>query len=196
MNQETIGNAGDAPHQSQHSHFERALFILGDRDSGKSSQLRSMLLDWRLGYTGNIPTANRIREAYPLSNERWLHIRLSSPHESGQRTIEDFLRRCENVMKRKIAARRWNFAGALQIRKTKYISVGPEEVVKHFKIKFNPERVRIVILSPDCNKIVMDPIQLNNLTSSLRLIGCEVCVVDATDQRANALIYADFFDFT
>ncbi len=195
MNQEINGTAGDVTQQSKNIYFERALFILGDSDSGKSIQLRSMFLDWRLGTTGKIPTTNNIRDSYPLSNERWLHIRLSSPHESGQRTIEDYLRRCENVMKRKHAARRWNFAGALQIRTTKKISVGPNEVIGHFKNKFNPERVRAIILSPDCNNNIMNSGQLKNLTLSLHLIGCEVCIVDATDRIANGLIYADFFDF-
>lgn len=62
-------------------HIERALFMIGDQNTGKSTQLRSMFLDWRLGNQGNIPTARNVRNMYALSNERWLYLRLTSPHE-------------------------------------------------------------------------------------------------------------------
>jgi hypothetical protein len=36
-------------------YFERALFIVGEQNSGKSTQLRSMFRDVRLGTSGIVP---------------------------------------------------------------------------------------------------------------------------------------------
>ena len=33
-------------------HFERALFLIGDSGTGKSTQLRSLFRDWRFGTNG------------------------------------------------------------------------------------------------------------------------------------------------
>jgi hypothetical protein len=68
----------------QSYYFERALFIVGEQNSGKSIQLRSMFRDARLGTEGEIPAAAHLREMYRLSNERCLHLRLTSPHEMGE----------------------------------------------------------------------------------------------------------------
>ena len=65
-------------------YFERALFVVGEQNSGKSTQLRSMFHDVRLGTEGTIPAATNLREMYRLSNERCLYIRLTSPHERGE----------------------------------------------------------------------------------------------------------------
>jgi hypothetical protein len=65
-------------------YFERALFVVGQQDSGKSVQLRSMFRNVRLGTDGNIPAATNLREMYRLSNERCLYIRLTSPHEMDE----------------------------------------------------------------------------------------------------------------
>jgi len=66
-------------------HFERALFVVGEPNSGKSNQLRSMFRDVRLGTAGDIPTERRLPELYRLSNERCLYRRLTSPHEAENR---------------------------------------------------------------------------------------------------------------
>ena len=46
-------------------HFERALFIVGEQNSGKSTQLRSMFSDPRLGSDGSVPSALNLREMVP-----------------------------------------------------------------------------------------------------------------------------------
>ncbi|MCY4560096.1 MAG: hypothetical protein OXF79_27790, partial [Chloroflexi bacterium] len=79
------------------SYVERALFMMGDPDTGKSKQLRSMFLDWRLGTSGEIPSANNVRNSYPLGNERRLYLRLTSPHEAGD-TMKEFLDTCAGQM--------------------------------------------------------------------------------------------------
>ena len=65
--------------KAQEVYIERALFVIGYPDTGKSTQLRSMFLDWRLGTQGQVPTASNVRKTYALSNERWLYLRLTSP---------------------------------------------------------------------------------------------------------------------
>ena len=65
-------------------HFERALFVGGETNSGISNQLRSMFREIRLGTDGNIPTERKLPELYRLSNERCLYLRLTSPHEAKE----------------------------------------------------------------------------------------------------------------
>ena len=102
-------------------HFERALFVVGEPNSGKSNQLRSMFRDVRLGTGGNIPTGRRLDEVYRLSNERSLYLRLTSPHEAGEslgkkRRKRNFLEKTAQIIDENAPrfGRRWNFAGALQ----------------------------------------------------------------------------------
>ena len=65
-------------------YVERALFLIGNQNTGKSTQLRSMFLDWRLSMQGQIPTSHNLADSYQLSNERWLYLRLTSPHEADE----------------------------------------------------------------------------------------------------------------
>jgi hypothetical protein len=53
-------------------YFERALFVVGEPNSGKSNQLRSMFRAVCVGTGGNLPTGRRLDEVYRLSNERSL----------------------------------------------------------------------------------------------------------------------------
>lgn len=184
-------------------YVERALFMIGDQGTGKSTQLRSMFQDWRLGTWGDIPKARNPRNAYALSNERWLYLRMTSPDETNE-DMARFLEKCEkNMRKRKKTgwpkrwlARRWNFAGALQHPGNKKLQ-GPANVLSYFESRFKPERIRAVVLSPDCHDNRMEPAELRSLIKSLRNVrNTEVIMVDATAREENGLIYADFFDFT
>lgn len=177
-------------------YVERALFMIGDQNTGKSTQLRSMFLDWRLGNQGKIPTARNVQNTYALSNERWLYLRLTSPHEADE-SMDQFLEKCGKEMQPyKRLARRWNFAGALQPIATSALAGAPD-VISGFASHFTPERVRVVILSPDRSNKVMAPVALQSLIALLRRApGTEVMVVDATTRSGNGLLYADFFDFT
>ena len=177
-------------------YVERALFLIGDQNTGKSTQLRSMFLDQRLGKMGHIPSARNLVDSYPLSNERWLYLRLSSPHEANE-TIDQFLDKCDSKMlPGATEARRWNFSGALQVSATDNLPGGPK-VIEAFNQRFSPERVRAVILSPDWSGRTMDWSDVQCLTKALRAMpNCEVMTVDATHRQANGLMYADYFDFT
>ncbi len=175
------------------TYIERALFLMGEQDTGKSTQLRSMFLDHRLGKYGQIPEAHNLPNSYMLSNNRSLYLRLTSPHEAGE-DIQEFLAKCRREMSRSPLTRRRNFAGALQISGTDDLPEG-RDVIEAFVETFAPERIRAVILSPTCWGASIDDIPL--LTNELREIPrCEVITVDATDRTANGLIYSDFFDFT
>lgn len=178
------------------AYVERALFVIGDQNVGKSTQLRSMFLDRRLGNAGVVPTARNVRNAYAISNERWLYLRLTSPHETGE-TLKQFLRKCAKEMQPNVPpARRWNFAGALQPTGNSKLPDAPD-VISAFAARFAPERIRAVILAPDRFGNWMPRSPLQSLTAACRNVpGTEVVVTDATVRSANGLIYADFFDFT
>lgn len=177
-------------------HVERAMFMIGDQNTGKSTQLRSMFLDWRLGNQGRVPTANRLRNGYALSNERWLYLRLTSPHEAGE-TLDEFFYKCAAAMQAAgPLARRWNFAGALQPTSTSKLPNGPD-VIARFIRRFPLERVRAVILSPDRAGNHMPPADYHRLMAALRAhSSVEIVTTDATTRTGNGLICADFLDFT
>ena len=138
-------------------HFERALFIVGEQNSGKSTQLRSMLRDIRLSGDGVIPTAPNLREMYRVSNERCLYIRLTSPHERheyiGRRPDEE-ADNFPDKTEEKIAGStphlgvRWNFASPLQPLAANHMP-GVVETIRAFVGRFDPERTRVLFLSPD-----------------------------------------------
>ena len=185
-------------------HFERALFVVGEPNSGKSNQLRSMFEDIRLGTGGDIPTERRLPELYRLSNERCLYLRLTSPHEAGE-TIgtkrhgqTNFLEKTVETIEENTPrmGKRWNFAGALQPGARKHMP----DVVKTcraFVRYFEPERTRVVFLSPDRHGRSLQETQHMGLVDRLREISSvEVCWIDARNRTVNGLLLAGFFDFT
>ena len=173
-------------------YIERALFVVGDQNTGKSVQLRSMFLDWRFGSEGIIPISSKIKESICLSEHRSLHIRLTSPHEYGD-TPKSFLDKIEN----KTNVGRWNFAGAFQpeaSNKMPDVKVSVEKFVN----RFDPERVRVCFLSPDLhgNLIHNKMSSFDSIVDSLISIdNVEVIFIDARSREANGLLLADFFDF-
>jgi hypothetical protein len=187
-------------------HFERALFVVGEPDSGKSNQLRSMFRDVRLGTGGNIPTERKLPELYRLSNERCLYLRLTSPHElkesigrrRGRNAPTNFLEKTAEKIEENTprSGRRWNFAGALQPYSMHHM---PDVVAtcRAFARYFNPERTRVVFLNPDRHGAWLQKTEHMELVDGLRTIeSVEVCWIDARDRTVNGLLLADFFDFT
>jgi hypothetical protein len=187
-------------------YFERALFVVGEPNSGKSNQLRSMFRDIRLGTNGNIPTERKLPDFYRLSNERCLYLRLTSPHESkevigrrrGRKASANFLDKTAEKIEENTPqfGKRWNFAGALQPHSTDHM---PDVVgtCRAFVRYFNPERTRVVFLSPDRDGACLQQTEHMELVDGLREIpSVEVCWIDARDRTANGLLLTDFFDFT
>jgi hypothetical protein len=173
-------------------YVERALFVVAPQDSGKSTTLRSMFLDRRLGTNGIPPaSSDRLTSIYHLSNDRRLYLRLTSPHESGE-TPERFIEKSRGKMN----GGRCCFAGPLQPNAFRKI---PEVVdsVKAFVHAFQPERVRVVFLSPDRHNQNIATFAsgrdlMNELTTLKKV---EVMCVDGRKRNKNGLFLADFFDF-
>jgi hypothetical protein len=186
-------------------YFERALFVVGEPNSGKSNQLRSMFRDVRLGTDGNIPGGKKLHDFYRLSNERCLYLRLTSPHEAGEAIGRkrggdvpiNFLEKTNEKIETNtpLLGRRWNFAGALQPNARNHM---PDVVgtCRAFVKYFNPERTRVAFLSPDRHGTCLQAEHMD-LVDSLKqqTPSVEVCWIDARDRTANGLLLAGFFDF-
>ena len=174
-------------------YIERALFVVGDQNTGKSVQLRSMFLDRRFGSKKIIPTSSKIKEFIYLSEHRGLHIRLTSPHEYGD-TPNSFLA----TIKNKTHEGRWCFAGALQPEASNKMP-DVRTCVEKFVKRFDPEKVRICFLSPDRHGSLIHN-KMNNfdsiVDSLLYIRNVEVIFIDARSRETNGLLLADFFDFT
>ena len=178
-------------------YVERAQFILGDSGAGKSTQLRSLFVDTRFDEDGAIPERKKLRETYYISNERRIYLRLTSPHEYGE-SLNEFLDKFENKMRYEgVENNRCDFFGPLQIESpdTNKIPDG-KVVIKEFMDRFKPERVRAVILSPNCSGEFIESKTLQEHLEELHEIDCEVILTDAQVREKNGLIYSDFFDFT
>lgn len=188
-------------------YLERALFICAPKNSGKSTQLRSMLRDYRFESRGKVPKPPKKPPPYYfLSNERVLHLRLTSPHETGnspKKFHDKIEEKYKSVKSRNKSVKRLCFAGAMQPTKYKKMP----DIVKATELfckKFTPERVRVIFLNPDKNgKIISDYCPGIDLEFELRKIkNVEVVHVNAEftntikQRNKNGLFYSDFFDFT
>lgn len=177
-------------------YVERVLFLVAEPNAGKSTQLRSIFLDHRLHNNGNIPTAKNLPNTHRLSNERLLYLRLTSPHESNE-DLSQFLEKCEYEMSTNDQNRsRWNIAAPLQPYPTAR-TPGAADIINAFAAKFQPERVRTIVLSPDRHGNLANPKLINSLSANVMSHPrSDFLCADATGRQANAFIYADFFDFT
>jgi hypothetical protein len=163
-----------------------------------------MFRDVRLSKDGIIPAATNLSEMYRLSNERCLYIRLTSPHERGEYIGRQPPEEADNFLDKtteKIIAstphvgRRWNFACPLQPHAAKHMP-DVTETVRAFVERFDPERTRVLFLSPDRHDALLQGGHLS-LVAGLRAIpSVEIAWIDARERAPNGLLIADFFDFT
>jgi hypothetical protein len=154
-----------------------------------------MFLDRRLGNNGQVPLTSERRnlpETYYISNERRLHLRLTSPHEYGE-TPKDFIDKTRN----KMGSGRWCFAGPFQPDAYNKMS-DVVESVRRFIQAFEPERVRVVFLSPTRHGVQLSAfLPGRDLSDALLQVGgVEVACIDARKRETNGWFLADFFDFT
>lgn len=186
---------------------ERALFVIGRRNAGKSAQLRNLFADCRIGDGNPNLTPGRIVQDHYLSNERGLHIRLQSPHEKPG-TYTDFLTYLDNHL----FGPRCSFAGALWPNRQIHI---PDAVTFIGNLQNDRpfERIRLVLLSPDRNEGLLDGVDFSNTYQTINHVidalydipRVEVVFLDARDimpgrrnlerRRRNGLFLADFFAF-
>lgn len=173
-----------------HRVVERALFIVGKQNTGKSAQLRSMFRDYRFGTQGKIPA--RLPRTVLLGNDRTLLLRSNSPHESGH-TFRTYF----NSIEQQLGNGRWCIAAALQPERS---GGGPMpdafEVISRFIVRFKPERVRICLLSPTISGMVLRTEDAKAFHRRGWSLGAEVLCINAICRNANGLLLADFFDFT
>jgi len=177
-------------------HLERVLFVVGSRHCGKITQLRSIFRDVRFGTRVGIPRERKLDDFHRLTNDCFLYLRLSSPHELRE-SPKGFLRKAEGKIKMAHSefGTRWNFASALQADASNKMPAAVE-TCSTFVEHFRPERTRVVFLNPDrkgdflaANSILHDAHRLRRIPS------LEMCWIDARDSEANGLFLADFFDF-
>jgi len=175
-------------------YIERALFVVGNPNAGKSRQIRSMFRDIRLGTKGKVPRGNKVKEIIRLSNNRQLYIRLTSPTEMDE-DIEKFLKKIASKTK----TGRWCIVSALQLyqgRKMKYDADGQ---IRHFVKMFSPERVRVCFLCPDHRRPLAEPSckPSDKIINALRKIKqVEYIFIDGRDGTKNGLLLSDFLDFS
>lgn len=173
------------------------LIVAGLQNAGKSTLLRSMFADHRFGTGGVPPVPSRLR-LVPLSRERSLFFRMTSPHEYGD-TRDAFLDKIDRAMER--AGRfctRFNMACAMQPHKTPK-TPGIVSLCSAVLDRFAPERIRIVQIDPRQDGTSGAPLDTGEI-NRLWNLGIEVVSVDArrpTDDTLlpNGLFLADFFDF-
>lgn len=178
--------------------IERMLIVVGDRNAGKSTTLRSMFVDPRLGSKGIVPmTSQRRIRLVALSRERCLFIRLTSPHETGQ-NVEGFLSRLNDARRRagRLGFRRFNVACAMQPGAANAM---PDilTVCKAIQTHVAPERVRIVVIDPRQDELPGPQLSRSDI-DHLRRMGVELVWIDGIHslrQHPNGLLLADFFDF-
>jgi hypothetical protein len=169
---------------------ERFLFIVGDQNTGKSTQLRSLFVDPRLGTNGRIPNNHNVPDHYFLSVDRALYLRLTSPHERNE-TMAQFLAK----IARRTEAGRWCVAAPLQPEASNRM---PDvvETVRAVKERFTPERVRVCFLAPDRHgQTATGDIELM-FRSLWRLGGVECHSIDARHRTANGTLLADYLDYS
>lgn len=174
---------------------ERALFVVAPQDSGKSTTLRSMFLDRRLGSNGIPPPSSeqrRLAETYNLSNERRLYLRLTSPHEYDESPAE-----FQAKARTKMGGGRWCYAGPFQPDAFKKMPDVAQSVMSFAKA-FEPERIRVAFLSPNRHgETIGKFLPERDLTEELLAIPTvEVMCIDGRQRAKNGLLLADFFDFT
>lgn len=156
-------------------YLERALFVVAPPDSGKSTQLRSMFLDRRLGRGGEVPPDRKIPDSYNIGSERRLHLRLTSPHEYGE-TPREYMDKARG----KMGGGRWCFACPFQPGAAGKM---PDvvESVRLFVSEFEPERVRVAFLSPTRHGLHLEQFAPVRDVSDelLRISTVEVVRIDA-----------------
>lgn len=180
-------------------HVERVLFVIGRQRAGKSTLLRQMFVDPRFARRGSATKSKRGQAHVRLSPGLCLHIRYASPHEWGD-TLEEFFAKIDDERRRRSHNYwRFNFACALQPTQENNMP-GIVETCRAFQKRFDPERIRVVQISPRQDKRTHDEdILSSNSIDQLRRLGVEFATIDGRretfKQATNGWLLADFFNY-
>jgi hypothetical protein len=169
--------------------IERILLVAGAQGTGKSTQLRAMFRDPRLGTDGCIPEQRNLPDAYELSPSRRLYLRLTSPHEARM-SLEEFLQKISD----KATSGRWCVASAVQVEASRQMP-DLRSTVRAICQRFSPERVRVALLSPDREGSQLEDIGRHLADLRDAADATEVMCVDARTPDRNGLLLVDTFDF-
>lgn len=179
--------------------MERALFVLGKQNSGKTRRIRNMYADVRMGRDGKVPQKKQTR--FPtvyLSNERRLYVRVQSPQEAGD-TLAKFFKKIDAATKRDGPTARWNTVCAMQWDPGRNIGDGLN-VIGHFIRKYKPERVRVAVLHPPARLWAeMTSNERDRCQKGIRALERAGTIVEqlmVPGRGRNGLLLSDFFDFT
>lgn len=173
-------------------YIERALFVVGEQNSGKSTQLRSMFADYQL--YGEIPDPGNLKESFPIGHDRSLYVRMTSPHEYGESPV-DF----HNKIRNKTHSGRWCIASPMQPSASNKMP-NIVDAIKLFSKEFSPERIRVCFLYPEAK--VMDSGQIANTPSFeyipklWNIANTECAYIDARTTSQNGTFLFAFFDFS
>lgn len=175
-------------------YLERALFVVGDQNDGKSSQIRDTFRDQRFHNNGysKIGENGRLPNWVSLSNDRWLHIRLTSPHEYGE-GFDRFIEKIDAMEDHQTGKYRWNFLCALQTNSFGNMP-NSEDVVMRFNKIYKPERSEIALIHTGHGGKVRSILEIDRISSCCRANNIQLRMIDA--RIDNGLSLADFFDFS
>lgn len=172
-------------------YLERCAFVLGRQNDGKSSQIRDIYRDVRLGDgKTRIGQAGRMQDWIQISEHRHLLVRLTSPHEYGLDPQGYF-----DGIDQKVGLDtkyRWNYLSALQIDAFRNMP-HPEIAIDAFQARFSPEKVRLFILCKSFGGLQQSQASLDRILKHKFASNVEIVQIDG--QRDNGLVIADFFEF-
>ena len=178
--------------------FERALFVMGNQNSGKSTRIRNMYADVRMGRHGRVPQKKvRNFRTVRLSHERRLYVRIQSPQEAGE-TLTRFFGKIDKAIKRDDPTARWNMVTAMQRGEGENIDDGVS-VIDSFIRTYKPERVRVALIHPPAKGDLLTEAELADTRDRIRDLERPGVVVEALQiegRGRNGLLLSDFFDFT
>jgi hypothetical protein len=165
------------------------LFIIGGQDTGKSSTLRSLFKDHRLGREGTIPTEKKIEEIISLGPTTSLILRLTSPHEYNESSSEFFRKIKKNITPNKS----WSFAAPLQPYSFKKMP-NLIETINRFQKHFYAHKIIIAFLDPDRHG--NSDRNIVNLINDLHSHTNVYCLrIDATIKYRNAFLLSQLLTF-
>ena len=154
--------------------IEQVLLVAGHSHAGKSYQLRGMFCDPRLN--GHRLQSKRPRHCYRVAPDRYVHVRLMSPHES-EPTLDELLERMKAITD-KFPNARWLLCMATHIWGNARTPAALDEVVRAVRASLHPGQIRVVVLSPDHRG---RPIGRADEAILDRLDGCEINYIDARE---------------
>lgn len=157
--------------------IEQVLLVAGHPNAGKSYQLRGVFRDPRLGGR-RLQPPRPPRHYYQVAPGRYVHVRLSSPHESKW-TLKVLLERIRTITDRFPNAN-WLIGMATHISGNARMPVELGEVVSAVRESLHPGRIRVVVLSPDR---LGHHVGKGAVAILDNLDGCDVHYIDAREDR-------------